>query len=286
MSERDLDWAEPQARNGFVSVPNWLVDRDDLTAHAKTAYMVVARHINRKSGDAWPGMERIAELIGCAEDRAREALRELQGWRKGESSKDPAEWSGPPILTSRRRGLGRTNLYRLCSEEPASGSRHTPDAEPDISGIKNPATGGTNQTEENQTELNHVVERAGVRSMTPVYEALQNAGFDRLLIEQRQSGIGLVVSQCNPPPDTDWHQVGVRIEHGRSNGTIKTPHPDGALKFVLKSLEGVPRVGQAPGPHLFPGRPLTAAQQREAFNDQLVRDMLDDEGIPPEAMGL
>jgi hypothetical protein len=164
----DLDWAEPAARTYYARVPEWLLDREDLSPFAKTAYAVLARHINRKSGQAFPGMDRLAAKVGCGEDRLRAALRELQGWREGDDTKDRGTWQGPQILTSKRRGLGMTNLYRLCFEDPsASETRQDRVPDPDDTGFWNPTPGGTNQTEKNQTEKNQTA--AAARATEPAF---------------------------------------------------------------------------------------------------------------------
>lgn len=100
--ERDLDWAEPAARTPFTQVPNWVVD-SELSIYAKGAYLAIARHINGGSGDAWPGVDRLAGMVGCGTTKLNDALIELRTFG---------------ALTTTRRGLGRTNLYRLCFTAP------------------------------------------------------------------------------------------------------------------------------------------------------------------------
>lgn len=167
--ERDLDWAEISARTGYVRIPEWLVDRADLSVYAKATYTVIARHINRKTSDAWPGIDRIASLVGCSPRKVRDAQAELRD---------------AGLLVSRRRGLGMTNVYRLRFTEPpegvasgaGQGANDTPGAVCDVTGDRSGSSSSAdldrpgvpgNQTEENQTEREPAAAeraRAGARA--------------------------------------------------------------------------------------------------------------------------
>jgi hypothetical protein len=64
----------------------------------------IARHINRKTGDAYPGRERIADLADCHPDNVRKYRRELE--KLGELE---TEIQGGPGTSK----LDKPNLYRI-----------------------------------------------------------------------------------------------------------------------------------------------------------------------------
>lgn len=57
--------------DGFVMIPNWLIDDVDLTLHELAVYMVLLRFRNPTSGQCWPGFTTIA-------DRARVSRKSVQ----------------------------------------------------------------------------------------------------------------------------------------------------------------------------------------------------------------
>lgn len=100
-----------------------------------------------------------------------------------------------------------------------------------------------------------VVERAS-EDIEPVRRALAAAGFDRLTIEANDSAIRLALSQADAPPDLDWFAIGVQMEAKRRSGDMKTRRPDGALNFMFRGMNSLPRIGQPDRP-LFGDKPLT-----------------------------
>lgn len=54
--------------DGFVMIPNWLIDDSDLTLHELAVYMVLLRFRDHKTGECFPGLSTIAK-------RARISLR-------------------------------------------------------------------------------------------------------------------------------------------------------------------------------------------------------------------
>lgn len=85
-----------------------IADGDLPPAAFKLAY-VISRHINRGSGDAWPGQERLAEAIGTTVRTVRDLTDRLV--------------AGGHLAVEPHRGRHCTNLYRLVEKgKPASAS--------------------------------------------------------------------------------------------------------------------------------------------------------------------
>lgn len=106
--------ADDAGRPPFVQIPEKLILDPTIHAYAVRAYCVLAHHVNRTSGTAWPSHAKIAEYMGIS-DRATviKYLVELRdkGW---------IEW--------RRRATpgGRSsNLYRLNMTPRLSGPAPT-----------------------------------------------------------------------------------------------------------------------------------------------------------------
>lgn len=74
------------------------------TNNTRAVLEAIARHINRETGTAFPGRDRIAELVGCHPDNVRKYCRELE--RLGELETDI---QGGPGKSKR----DKPNLYRI-----------------------------------------------------------------------------------------------------------------------------------------------------------------------------
>lgn len=152
----DLDWYEPAAGEQFAKAPHWLLDanlgldaegKDILSPLAKWTYVVINRYINRQlenkdKGSSWPGMARLGQMVGVKETKLREAIAQLRNL---------------DILIVKRRGQGKTNLYRLrlCPSPrfltlAQRGSRPAPtgDLDPRQRTIQNLAGRGLNRQKE------------------------------------------------------------------------------------------------------------------------------------------
>lgn len=131
----DLDWQEPAARTSFTQVPDWLIEHPTLSVFAKGTYTCIARHINRSSGDAWPGVDRLATMVPCGTTKLNEALAELRA---------------AGVLVTTRRGRGMTNKYRLRFTSPDTAARLSSSPP---HGVLESRHAASNQTEKNQTEI-------------------------------------------------------------------------------------------------------------------------------------
>ncbi|MEH3055471.1 MAG: hypothetical protein PGN13_15955 [Patulibacter minatonensis] len=270
---RDLDWLEPAVSTKYVRVPEWLIDRTDLSARAKALYAVLGRHINRgEGGVARPGQARLCALLGCGTDGLTSATRELRGWREGDDTRDASTWTGPAILYVKRRGQGLTNLYRLrfsepdadeikTSAQPESRTRLSRSAESGSAGVQNTLDPGTNQTEKNQTEKNQGANApsageiaAGIdpeaaaqrrEQLAAVKACLERAGYNRGAIEIDEPSIVSALAFEQPPQHTNWDAVADRIAAANAAGQIRGKRPSSAVLFVLRSFEPLPLFGQA-----------------------------------------
>ncbi len=89
--------ADPVTRHGFTMVPNFLLTNTKLSVGAKLAYAMLLKYA--WSDDAcYPGQHKLAEDIGAGERSVRTYLKELES---------------EGLLEVARRGLGKTNIYRL-----------------------------------------------------------------------------------------------------------------------------------------------------------------------------
>lgn len=247
---------------GYVSVPNAIMRDQTMTPGTRVLFGVILSYAWESGG---------GRCIVSKDDLAKQAGISVSTF-----------WAS--IKTLRERGLievvqtphprGVVNEYR-----PVTSPVRISDTSPsDMSDHRTRHVQPSDTEEDEEKKTNVVVERERPDKLAEVLDALQNAGFDRLTLEQHYTGLSLVLAECKPPADTDWPCVGVRIEHGLRTGKIKARRPDAALKFVLRSLDGVPRIGQ-PSQHLFGDRPLTATQQRAAWGAAYARGAAE----PPDA---
>ncbi len=96
---RDIEIASdnPILQKGFTQIPNFVLEDPNLSLGAKTAYALFLKY-------AWyndyvfPGQERLAKDAGISKSRFSEYTRELR--EKG-------------LIEVKRRGLGKTNLYKI-----------------------------------------------------------------------------------------------------------------------------------------------------------------------------
>jgi biotin operon repressor len=90
-----LDTQDPVARGGFTQVPNFILNDPDLSLGAKVTYAKFLQYA-WYNDSCFPGQERLAGEIGMSRSRVNEFVKELE--RVG-------------LITIKRRGQGRTNLY-------------------------------------------------------------------------------------------------------------------------------------------------------------------------------
>ena len=106
---RDIEIASdnPILQKGFTQIPNFVLEDPNLSLGAKTAYALFLKY-------AWyndyvfPGQERLARDAGISKSRFSEFTRELR--EKG-------------LIEVERRGLGKTNLYKINFRVKTSADR-------------------------------------------------------------------------------------------------------------------------------------------------------------------
>lgn len=93
--ERHVIIEDPTLAQGFTQIPNGILRRSDIQPGAKLTYMVLLSYAWQK-GTAYPGQDRLASDMGVSERSVITYLKQLQE---------------TGLITIRRRGLGKTNLY-------------------------------------------------------------------------------------------------------------------------------------------------------------------------------
>jgi len=97
--ERNIEIAsdDPVVRGGFTQVPNFILKNAALSLGAKVTYSMFL-HYARHNDSCFPGQDRLAADMGLTQGRVSQFIKELQ----------QAE-----LIEITRRGLGKTNLYRI-----------------------------------------------------------------------------------------------------------------------------------------------------------------------------
>lgn len=78
-------------------VPNWLLERKEVSQGAKLCYARLCQYAGKK-GTAWPAQETLAAEIGCSDREARRYLKELVTTE---------------LIEVEQRGLGKSNVYHF-----------------------------------------------------------------------------------------------------------------------------------------------------------------------------
>ena len=92
-----LDTNDPVAQAGFTQVPNFILKMDNVSAGAKVIYAMFLQYAWHND-HCFPGQERLAKDIGMSRSRVTEYVGELEKAR---------------LVTIKRRGQGKTNLYKV-----------------------------------------------------------------------------------------------------------------------------------------------------------------------------
>jgi hypothetical protein len=96
-AEKTVAYADAVLQSGWTKVPNDLIEHPSISPGAKLTWIGLALYAHQRD-EAWPGQERLADVIGFSERSVRTYIGELQS---------------VGLLDVLRRGLGMTNLYRL-----------------------------------------------------------------------------------------------------------------------------------------------------------------------------
>jgi len=110
--ERNIELAtnDPIARGGFTQVPNFILKDDALSLGAKVTYALFL-HYAWHNDSCFPGQERLAADMGMSQSRVSEFIKEL---------------AQADLIEITRRGMGRTNLYKIkfvVQKRPGAGRR-------------------------------------------------------------------------------------------------------------------------------------------------------------------
>src|ERR1051325_740943 len=99
LRERNIELAanDPVVRLGFTQVPNFILKDAKLSLGAKVTYSMFL-HYAWHNDSCFPGQERLAADMGITQGRVSQFIKELQQ---------------ADLIEITRRGLGKTNLYRI-----------------------------------------------------------------------------------------------------------------------------------------------------------------------------
>lgn len=92
---------DPLLRKGFTVVPNLLFALKGLSHGARLTYVLLLKYAWQE-GSCFPGVERLGEDLGVERKSVMRYTRELRS--KG-------------LITVKRRGLGKTNIYYISRLE-------------------------------------------------------------------------------------------------------------------------------------------------------------------------
>ena len=92
-----LKGADPVTAKGFTMVPNFLLKSKKLSTGDKMAFAMLLSYA-WQNDYCFPGQARLAEDMGLDERSVRRHLKSLEA---------------TDLLTIKRRGLGKTNIYEL-----------------------------------------------------------------------------------------------------------------------------------------------------------------------------
>ncbi|HTV26822.1 MAG TPA: helix-turn-helix domain-containing protein [Xanthobacteraceae bacterium] len=99
LKERNIELAtnDPIVRGGFTQVPNFILRNGSLSLGAKVTYAMFL-HYGWHNNFCFPGQERLAEDMGMSQSRVSEFIKEL---------------SVAQLIEIKRRGMGKTNIYKI-----------------------------------------------------------------------------------------------------------------------------------------------------------------------------
>lgn len=110
--EKTVRWGSTVWQFGFTMIPNKVMLEAPLSPTAFRVYVLLL-HFAHRPNDEWPGQEGLARAAQCSERTIRDSVRELE--KEG-------------LLRTRRRGLGKTNVYVLLT--PRAGAAQNDGSRP------------------------------------------------------------------------------------------------------------------------------------------------------------
>ena len=99
LRDRNIELAtnDPVVRGGFTQVPNFILKNAELSLGAKVTYSMFLQYAWHNDS-CFPGQDRLAADMGLTRAASVEFIKELQ-----EAN----------LIDITRRGLGKTNLYKI-----------------------------------------------------------------------------------------------------------------------------------------------------------------------------
>jgi biotin operon repressor len=92
-----LKGADIATQRGWTGVPNFILESEKISMGAKLTYAMLLKYA-RELDECFPGQERLAKDLGCG---LRSVVRYI------------AELEKVDLITIKRRGQGRPNLYTI-----------------------------------------------------------------------------------------------------------------------------------------------------------------------------
>jgi hypothetical protein len=92
-----LNGADIATQRGWTGVPNFILESKHISVGAKLTYAMLLKYA-REEDECFPGQERLAKDMGCG---LRSVTRYI------------AELEEVELITIKRRGQGRPNLYTI-----------------------------------------------------------------------------------------------------------------------------------------------------------------------------
>ena len=114
LRERNIELAtsDPVARGGFTQVPNFILRDGTLGLGAKVAYSMFL-HFAWNNDSCFPGQDRLAHHMGMSVSRVNEFIKELEA---------------AGLIEIKRRGQGKTNLYKVNFVVKSKASKARPNS--------------------------------------------------------------------------------------------------------------------------------------------------------------
>jgi DNA-binding transcriptional MocR family regulator len=135
---KTLIFENEELNQGFTQIPNYILYDTEISPSARFLLSLLLSFA-WTTDQVFPGKEKLGKLMNCSEDTVHKYLLELK-------DKNLISW--------KRRGLGKTNVYKIKSwrfhQIRTLNSRVQ---EPENLGIKNPSEIGTNNTKINNTKI-------------------------------------------------------------------------------------------------------------------------------------
>lgn len=205
-----------------------LVADHRLPGSALRVALVVADHMNRKTGDAWPGQGRIAELCGLSRTGVRKAISMLE--ERGH------------LLVEAGRGRRLTSRYRwkLDNQETARND-HTSDPFSEENGNQSDPLSKTEKGHSCAKKGHSCIEKGHPSCHKPTEEPIEEPTEVDTPIIPQSFFEDFSDAETDPPPDRFeefWDQYPRRVAKGAARGAwrkaAKTADPGEIIRGAMR----------------------------------------------------